>query len=118
MSRYENEKLNQRAVALRYDGTEVAPVIVATGLGYMAERIVEMAVEQNVPVYEDNSLATLLSRLELGQEIPPELYQLVVDIYVYFLNFSFADARKKAQAAQSEQTEQKPQSAPQEDEPQ
>ena len=109
MSRYENERLNQRAVALRYDGTEVAPVIVATGLGYMAERIVEMAVEQNVPVYEDNSLATLLSRLELGQEIPQELYQLVVDIYVYFLTFSFADARKKAQAAQGEQAEQKPQ---------
>lgn len=102
MSKYENQKLNQKAVALRYDGTEVAPVIVATGLGHMAERIVQMALEQNVPVYEDNSLATMLSRLELGEEIPPELYQLVVDIYVYFLNFSFDkknDAKKKAQPA-------------------
>lgn len=95
MSRYENERLNQKAVALRYDGGEVAPVIVATGLGYMAERIVELAVQENVPVYEDSSLATLLSRLELGEEIPQELYQLVVDIYVYFLNFSF-DGKKQA----------------------
>lgn len=105
MSKYENKRLNQKAVALRYDGTEVAPVIVATGLGYMAERIVQMALEQNVPVYEDNSLATLLSRLELGEEIPPELYQLVVDIYVYFLNFSFDkknDAKKKPQPVQPE----------------
>lgn len=108
MSKYENERLNQKAVALRYDGTEVAPVIVATGLGYMAERIVQLALEQNVPVYEDTSLATMLSRLELGQEIPPELYQLVVDIYVYFLNFSFdkkPEAKKKAEPA-PEQPEQ------------
>ncbi len=105
MSRYENERLNQKAVALKYDGTEMAPVIVATGLGYMAERIVQMALEQDVPVYEDTSLATLLSRLELGEEIPPELYQLVVDIYVYFLNFSFDGGKKKAQPAAQEKTQ-------------
>lgn len=101
MSRYENERLNQKAVALKYDGTDMAPVIVATGLGYMAERIVQTALEQDVPVYEDTSLATLLSRLELGEEIPPELYQLVVDIYVYFLKFSF-DGKNKAQPAPQE----------------
>lgn len=118
MSKYENERLNQKAVALRYDGTEVAPVIVATGLGYMAERIVQMALEQNVPVYEDTSLATMLSRLELGQEIPPELYQLVVDIYVYFLNFSFdkkPEAKKKAEPAQEQaEPEEKPEEKPEE----
>ena len=113
MSRYENERLNQKAVALRYDGTEMAPVIVATGLGYMAERIVQMALEQDVPIYEDTSLATLLSRLELGTEIPPELYQLVVDIYVYFLNFSF-DGKKKAQPApQAKEPEKEPEEEPQ-----
>lgn len=89
MSRYDNERLNQKAVALKYDGADIAPIIVATGLGYMAEKIVQTAIEQDVPVYEDTSLATLLSRLELGEEIPQELYQLVVDIYVYFLKFSF-----------------------------
>lgn len=79
--------LNKRAVALKYDGNEIAPIIVASGMGYMAEKMVEVAVENNVPVYEDNSLATVLSRLETGQEIPEELYKAIVDIYVYFLNF-------------------------------
>ena len=95
MSRYENNRLNQKAVALKYDGSNVAPVIVATGMGYTAERIVQSALEHDVPVYEDTSLATLLSRLELGEEIPQELYQLVVDIYVYFLQFSLKDKEKE-----------------------
>lgn len=77
----------KKAVALRYDETGGAPVIVASGLGYMAERIVEMAHDSNIPVYEDNSLATLLSQLDLGSEIPEEVYKTVVDIYVYFLNY-------------------------------
>ncbi|MCR4600543.1 MAG: EscU/YscU/HrcU family type III secretion system export apparatus switch protein [Clostridia bacterium] len=77
----------KKAVALRYEETGGAPVIVASGLGYMAERIVEAAQNNNVPVYEDNSLATLLSQLDLGSEIPEEVYQAVVDIYVYFLNY-------------------------------
>lgn len=102
MSRYDNERLNQKAVALKYDGADIAPVIVATGLGYMAEKIVQTAIEQDVPVYEDTSLATLLSRLELGEEIPQELYQLVVDIYVYFLKFSFDKKPEKEQTVQPE----------------
>lgn len=107
MSKYEKENLNKRAVALKYDGGDIAPVIVATGLGYMAERIVQTALEQNVPVFEDTSLATLLSRLELGEEIPEELYQLVVDIYVYFLKFSFGEKKNEETQAASPQEEQK-----------
>ena len=85
MSPYENEI--KKAVAIKYDEAQnAAPVIVASGLGYMAERIVETAVENNVPVFEDSSLSTVLAQLDLGAEIPEELYQAVVDIYVYFLN--------------------------------
>ena len=62
-------------------------MIVASGLGYMAEKIVEIANESGVPVYEDNSLATVLTQMKLGTEIPEELYQVVVDIYAYFLKF-------------------------------
>lgn len=105
MSRYDNERLNQKAVALKYDGADIAPIIVATGLGYMAEKIVQTAIEQDVPVYEDTSLATLLSRLELGEEIPQELYQLVVDIYVYFLKFSFDKEGKEQEKKQEVPTE-------------
>ena len=76
MSRF-NEVMNKKAVALKYDeNRNAAPVIVASGMGYLAEKIVE-----------DNSLATVLTQLNLGAEIPEELYQAVVDIYAYFLKF-------------------------------
>lgn len=77
----------RRAVALQYGPDDTAPVVVASGMGYMAEKIVETAADSGVPVYEDNSLATVLSQLKLGQEIPEELFQAVVEIYVYFLKF-------------------------------
>ena len=46
------------------------------------------------PVYEDNSLATMLSQLSLGQEIPDSLYRAIVEIYVYFLKFDPNDPEK------------------------
>ena len=86
MSRSELPR-KSRAVALQYGADDNAPVVVASGMGYLAEKIVDVARENGVPVYEDDSLATILSQLKLGQEIPGELYQAIVDIYVYFLNF-------------------------------
>ena len=77
----------KRAVALHYGADDTAPVVVASGMGYLAEKIVDVAQANGVPVYEDDSLATILSQLRLGQEIPQELYQAIVDIYVYFLSF-------------------------------
>lgn len=79
----------QRAVALQYGVSDSAPVIVAAGMGHLAEKILDVAQENGVPIYEDNSLATILSQLNLGQQIPEELYRAVVEIYVYFLNFDF-----------------------------
>ena len=103
MSQYD-DVLNKKAVALRYDeNKDVAPVIVASGLGYMAERIVEMANENGVPVYEDNSLATVLTQLDLGTAIPEELYQAIVDIYIYFLGY--VPDREPEGAAQEESEE-------------
>ncbi len=88
MSRF-NDVLNQKAVALSYDEKEnSAPIVVASGMGYIAEKIVETAQRNGVPVYEDNSLATMLTQLELGSQIPEEIYSAIVDIYVYFLNYS------------------------------
>lgn len=97
-----NDLMNKKAVALTYDEERnAAPVIVASGTGYMAERIIETAQESGVPVYEDNSLATVLTQLELGSEIPEQLYQAIVDIYVYFLNF--ADRKPGVQAPEGGQ---------------
>lgn len=80
--------MKKRAVALKYDSkTNGAPVVVASGMGYMAERITETALEAGVPIYEDDSLAVLLSQMKLGSTIPEELYRAVVEIYLYFLNY-------------------------------
>ncbi len=106
-----DDVLNKKAVALRYDeNKDVAPVIVASGLGYMAERIVEMANENGVPVYEDNSLATVLTQLDLGTPIPEELYQAIVDIYAYFLKYT--PQRKLEKVPEEEEAE--PQEGPEE----
>jgi len=91
MSRYK-DKISKKAVALKYDNDQIAPIIVASGMGHMAEKIVEVASDNNIPVYEDTSLATILSRLELGAEVPEELYKAIVDIYVYFLKFSSSNS--------------------------
>ncbi len=88
MSKYEPARgASRKAVALHYGADDTAPVIVASGMGYMAEKIVEVAADAGVPIYEDNSLATVLTQLRLGQEIPEDLYQAIVEIYVYFLRF-------------------------------
>lgn len=91
----------ERAVALRYDGEDGAPVIVASGMGYLAEKIVEVAADSGVPVYEDNSLATVLTGLKLGQQVPQELFRAIIDIYVYFLNFDPADPDKARRERES-----------------
>ena len=68
------ETLNKKAVALTYDEErQGAPVIVASGMGYMAEKIVEVASQNGVPVYEDDSLATILTQMELGSLLFPAL---------------------------------------------
>lgn len=83
-----DDLMKKKAVALKYDPQKNgAPVVVASGMGYLAERITEAAMEAGVPVYEDDSLATMLTQLELGTAIPEELYQAIVDIYVYFLGY-------------------------------
>lgn len=91
---------SRKAVALQYGAGDAAPVIVASGMGYMAEKIVEVAADSGVPIYEDNSLATVLTQLQLGREIPEELYRAIVEIYVYFLHF---DPEKNLQARESEE---------------
>lgn len=76
------EKLKQ-AVALEYDPLDQAPKVVATGRGRLAERIIEKAEESAVPVHRDDKLADTLSRLDIGEFIPPELYEVVAEILVF-----------------------------------
>jgi len=78
------------AVALHYNGNG-APRVVAKGGGLVAERIVETAREHKVPLQEDAALAVTLSRIELGREIPRELFVAVAHV----LAFAWAVAGKK-----------------------
>ncbi len=58
----------------------------ATGRGKVAERIIEEAKENDVPVHEDEKLANTLSKLDIGEYIPPELYEVVAEILVFVDN--------------------------------
>ena len=101
-----DELMRQKAVALKYiPERNGAPVIVASGMGYMAEKITETAMEAGVPVYEDDSLATLLTQLQLGAEIPRELYQAIVDIYIYFLGYVPGEGDSMEKALQEPEAE-------------
>ncbi|MGL5436393.1 MAG: EscU/YscU/HrcU family type III secretion system export apparatus switch protein [Lachnospiraceae bacterium] len=83
-----NHLMKQKAVALKYDPEKNgSPIVVASGMGYLAEKITETAMEAGIPVYEDDSLTTLLSQVKHGDSIPRELYQAIVDIYIYLLGY-------------------------------
>jgi flagellar biosynthesis protein len=79
-----------RAVALTYDPTTAddAPIVSASGEGYLAERIIETALAAGVPVQSDPDLVELLAATDIGDEIPVEAFIAVAEIlrYVYDLN--------------------------------
>lgn len=77
----------KQAAALRYSPeTDRAPVVVATGQGIIAEKIIEKANQSNVPVYQDSNLAKTLSSLCIGDQIPPEVYEVVAQILIFIGN--------------------------------
>lgn len=71
-----------RAIALQYDGDN-APTVTASGEGAIAEEILRIAREHNIPLKEDALLAELLSDLNLGEEIPPMLYRVIAEVIAY-----------------------------------
>lgn len=76
------EKL-KTAIALEYNPQDGAPKVIASGRGLLAEKIIEKARESEVPIHQDDKLADTLSRLEIGDMIPPELYEVVAEILVF-----------------------------------
>ncbi len=78
----EKEK-TKTAVALAYEPGDDAPKILASGKGAVAEKIIAEAKEADVPFYTDAALAETLSKLEIGDAIPPELYEVVAQILVF-----------------------------------
>jgi flagellar biosynthesis protein len=71
------------AVALSYELGDKAPKVVASGRGYLAEKIIDKAKENEIPLHKDSELAGTLSKLEIGECIPPQLYEVVAEILVF-----------------------------------
>lgn len=87
-----------KAVAIKYDNTRMAaPSVVAKGEGFIARKIVEHAIEADVPIVEDAALVSALISLELGEEIPSELYEVVARVlaWVYKLDKESAPPKMK-----------------------
>ncbi len=93
----ERPKVKQ-AIALQYDPEDEAPRVIATGVGQVAERIIEKAKEADVPIHEDSKLANTLSKLEIGEMIPPELYEVVAEILVFVDNMEKIKSKVKPPA--------------------
>lgn len=77
-------KKRQTAAAVSYDpASDSAPKVVASGQGKMAEQIITLAKENGIPIREDPLLADALSRININEVIPPELYAVVAEILAY-----------------------------------
>ena len=79
----EKKNKRQKAVAIQYTPEELAPKVVAKGAGVIAEKILEKAEDNDVTVYQDAALVHELTKMELGQHIPPELYEVVAQVLVF-----------------------------------
>ncbi len=85
------------AVALKYDvEKDAAPVVLAAGRGVVADEILRIASDNEIPLYENKKLADVLSKLEIDSHVPPELYTLVAEVlfFVYKLD-KMAEKREK-----------------------
>ena len=79
----------RQAVALRYQPTkDRAPKLVAKGRGYLADKILELAREHDIPVRQDRNLLQILSHLDLNEEIPPDVYKAVAEILAFIYRLS------------------------------
>ncbi len=96
MEKEEKDKKPKKAVALGYDSEkDGAPKVVAKGSGYVAERIIDLAKEKGVDLYEDAALVEALSAVDIGREIPEELYKVVAEVlaFIYSLDRRVLKAR-------------------------
>lgn len=79
----DNDNKKKQAIALQYDPEDIAPRVIATGQGHLADKIIEAATDENIPIHKDEKLAKTLSKLDIGDAIPPELYEVVAEILVF-----------------------------------
>ena len=77
--------MNQRkkAAALKYEQNFEAPIVTAAGVGKIAENIISKAEESDVPIVYNKELTDLLCNVDVGEEIPSELYEAVAHVIAY-----------------------------------
>ena len=94
----EKEKKSlKKAVSLQYDpARQEAPIITAKGQGIIAEKIIELAKKHHIPIKDDPDLIEILSQLELDEQIPPAVYQVVAEIFsfIYHLNTKYREEKQ------------------------
>lgn len=78
-----NRKPIKKAAAIKYDVTDQAPQVIAKGKGIVANNILEKASESDVAIYKDEELVDTLTKLDIGEYIPPELYKVVAEIMIF-----------------------------------
>ena len=91
------KKINRTAVSMRYNRQlDKAPVVTAKGKGLIAEKIIALAKENNIPIKEDADLVHLLSQVDLNNEIPASLYNVVAELlsFIYALNNEYPSNSK------------------------
>ena len=76
-------KQRKKAAALKYEENIIAPVVSAVGMGQIADKIIEKAEENNIPIVYNKELSDLLCNVDIGEYIPSELYEAVAHIIAY-----------------------------------
>lgn len=75
----------KRAICLRYKEGDIAPVVVAKGSGHIASKIIEVAEKNDIPLYRDPNLSSILMHIPIGEEIPKPLYEACAKVIAFVL---------------------------------
>ncbi|QDF29229.1 EscU/YscU/HrcU family type III secretion system export apparatus switch protein [Halarcobacter anaerophilus] len=86
----------QKAVALGYDiQTDAAPKVIAKGSGALANNIIKIAQENDIPIKKDEDLIELLSAIDIDKEIPDSMYKAVAEIFAFIYDLTKNEREKK-----------------------
>ncbi len=81
--------MKKKAVALKYDKEKnQAPVVRAKGEGKTAQKIIQLAKENGVPLKKDEDLVELLSKVELDKEVPPQMYKAIAEVFSFIYSIT------------------------------
>lgn len=90
----DTDKKQKKAIALKYGQDDAVPKVTGKGKDWLAEKIIEVAKEHDIPIRTDADLVEILEQVELNQEIPLEVYAVVAEIFAYI--YKVNQKKKKA----------------------